>query len=101
MRLWLDDIREIPDDFDHWAKTAQEAIHAMVYYRITHISFDHDLGHDTKTGYTVAKWIEMQAFNGWLAPITWQIHSANPVGRKNIQAAMEAADRYWSRHEHL
>ena len=59
------------------------------------ISFDHDLGDDTVgTGYDVARYIEERCFNfGCECPV-WNVHSANPVGRKNIEAAMMAAEKY-------
>lgn len=58
------------------------------------VSFDHDLGIG-KTGYDIAKWIEQKAYEGKIKKLKWEIHSANPVGEKNIRMAMENADRYW------
>jgi hypothetical protein len=95
MRVWLDDIREIPEGFDIWAKNADFLLGLLISGNVTYISFDHDLGID-KTGYDVAKWIEEMAYSGFITPIQWDIHSANPVGRKNIQMAMEAAQRFWN-----
>jgi len=31
-----------------------------------------------------------------IKPFTWEIHSANPVGRKNIEQAMKSAERFWN-----
>jgi hypothetical protein len=94
MRLYLDDLRPLPDDFDRLARTAGEAIDLLRAGRVTFLSFDHDLGTE-ETGYTVAKWIEQAAFEGTLPPLRWAIHTANPVGRRNIEAAMRNAERYW------
>lgn len=122
MKVWLDDVRPMPEGFDVWAKTSNKAIILLSSGKVTHISFDHDLGYDppcldcadkmsedhidhceckchsiAPTGYHVACWIESRAFWGGLPKLTWAIHSANPVGRENIKAAMTNADRYWDK----
>jgi len=58
------------------------------------ISLDHDLGQDPN-GYDVAKFIEEGAFTGWLKPIEINIHSANPVGCRNMSMARDSAYRFW------
>lgn len=108
IRLWLDDIRPMPSDFDIHAKSANEAIKVLKTGNVVHISFDHDLGDivDTegdivlwnehkKTGYYVASWIEEQAALGNIPPLTWAVHSANPIGSENIRQAMLQADKFW------
>lgn len=93
MRLWLDDIRPMPDGYDVWCRTSDEAITQLLTRSVTHISFDHDLGGDD-TGYLVAMWIEEQVYTAeYFTMPTWSIHSANPVGARRIRAAMESADR--------
>jgi len=94
MWLFLDDIRMPPDGNWHVVRTATEAIEFLKTGKVERISFDHDLGTDI-TGYHVANFIEQMAAEGRLARLDWQIHSANPVGRANIQRAMESADRFW------
>ncbi len=97
-KLWIDDIREIPSDFDYWAKTSKEAIDFLSNEPITEVSFDHDLGEDCNgTGYDVAKWIEEASFFSTIPKLIWQIHSANPVGRRNIELAMLNADKFWNK----
>ncbi|MGV3620857.1 MAG: hypothetical protein ACO1OB_08570 [Archangium sp.] len=32
---------------------------------------------------------------GTLKRLAWAVHSANPAGRKNIEAALQAAERFW------
>lgn len=96
MKLWIDDIREKPNGFDLHVRTAQEAIEIIKHHPCSAISFDHDLGsEDCGTGYHVAQWIENQAFDHSIQRMGWTIHSANPVGRKNITMAMENAECYW------
>jgi hypothetical protein len=95
MRLYLDDLRPLPNDFDQAVRTAAEAIAILRSGQVAFLSFDHDLGTDD-TGYTVAKWIEQSAFEGTLPPLGWAVHSANPVDRANIEAALRNAERFWS-----
>jgi hypothetical protein len=107
MRIWLDDIRPMPEGFDMWIKDAYEAIaFLMSHDNIDFISFDHDLGITPKVairennGYTVAGFIEGLAYFCKIKKMGWDIHSANPVGRKNIEMAMNNADKYWRENEH-
>lgn len=94
IRLWLDDFRQMPDNFDVWVKNPSHAMSIIKTNEVSFISFDHDLGYN-QTGYDVAKYIEMGAYMNILNPIGWEIHSANPVGKKNIEMAMMAAERFW------
>ena len=102
MKLWLDDVREMPQEYDVWAKNAHEAIGMLMVENITHIAFDHDLGVERSpyaqfvTGYDVAKCIETLARLGLVGRLEWSIHTDNPSGRKRIRQAMESAERFWS-----
>jgi hypothetical protein len=99
MKIWLDDLRD-PKDFGRedcvWVKTAMKAVELFIFGRMTYISFDHDLGNDEAgTGYDVAKIIELCCCD---YPIEfscpeWEVHSANPVGRKAIESAMQRAGK--------
>lgn len=93
MRLWLDDVREMPDSFDVHVETVEDAILFLEEYDVVEVSLDHDLGYD-KTGYDLACWIEKAATEG-LPRLKWNIHSANPVGVAKMEAALQMADRYW------
>lgn len=101
MKIWLDDVREPPDATWKWYKDAYSAIGAIATGLVAYISFDHDLGKlygkddPDNTGYFVAKQIEMLAYRLTLPKIGWDVHSANPVGRKNIEMAMKSAERFW------
>jgi hypothetical protein len=96
MKLWLDDIRLPPPNW-HWVKSAKEAIILLDSGVVKEISLDHDLGDDMimGTGYDVAVAIEQGAFNGTLAPLVWNVHSANPVGIQKMLQALRNADRFW------
>jgi len=99
MKIWLDDERPMPPDFDIWIKTAKRAIQLLTVGGITAISLDHDLGDESEqTGYDVAKHIEQGAYNGTIAPLKITVHSANPVGRKNIEACIRNCKEFWLQH---
>jgi hypothetical protein len=94
MKLYLDDLRPTPPGFDLRAYTAGEAIDMLKKGNITYISFDHDLGEpEAGTGYEVAQWIEQAAWTEGFTVPEWKIHSANPVGSKNILNAMNSAEK--------
>lgn len=96
MRLWLDDLRQIPENYTHKAcsvniakkliKTAEEKGE-----EIELISLDHDLGdyaNDGGDGICLLDWlVERQTFY----PV--KFHTANPVGRANMQRIV---DRWWN-----
>lgn len=95
MKLYLDDERPTPPGW-HRAYTAPEAIAMLQTGKVTHLSLDHDLGPpEAGTGYDVCLWIENkvqeQAFdfdNPFIPPVM-VAHSANPVGRKRMEDAIQ------------
>lgn len=95
LKLFIDDMRPMPTEFNVLARTFDQAVMALASMEVSTISFDHDLG-DTVTGYDIACLIEKGARERILMPMKWSIHSANPVGRKNIKAAMESAEKLWT-----
>ncbi len=95
MKLYIDDVRPTPAGFDLRAYTSNEAILFIDQHDIDFISFDHDLGGDD-TAYKVALFIEERASNG-IKPPEYAIHSANPVGAKRIEQAMESANKIYDR----
>ena len=82
--LWIDDKRPAPEPFRH-CRNYKSAIASINYFStceggIDFISFDHDLG-EKKSGYDIAKYIVEEHI-----PIgAFAVHSANPVGAKNIR----------------
>lgn len=102
MKIWLDDQindKDCPDRHTPpgyvGVDSAIQAIRLIKSGMVEHISFDHDLGDNRFSGYIVAKYIEKYACFGKLSRITWDIHSANPVGANNIKSAMISAERFW------
>jgi hypothetical protein len=97
MRIWLDDERPAPAGFLHLTK-AVDAIASLQGGLVTEISLDHDLG-DGPSGYIVAKVIEELAYQNKIPRLAWAVHSMNPVGVKNMRAALAKANEYWDKHE--
>lgn len=88
MKIWLDDVRPAPVGWT-WCKTAENAWVGLCVgdiKEIEEISLDHDLGPDESTGYNLVCWMERHGV--W--PDKVSIHSANSVGRKNIERALLA-----------
>lgn len=83
MKIWVDDIRKPPDDWQSeyvWAKTSESAIVVLnrckkMNYRPEFMSLDHDLGGDD-TSRPIILWCCENEF--W--PVEIRVHSANPVG---------------------
>lgn len=92
MKIWLDDVRQPPDASWEWH---QEIIYAWQVIRnglVSEVSLDHDLGDEQPTGYDLLKWIEESLMTDKIdkdCVPTMTIHSANPVGRKNMELAIE------------
>lgn len=97
-KLFLDDLRH-PNTSDYIvARTVMEAKILIRHKGFpTQISFDHDLGIDEKdrlleSGYDFAKWmVEADQCGDISIPLnfTFTVHSANPVGAKNIRSLLE------------
>lgn len=98
--LFLDDIRfpnrdvkiSGPESSIIICRTYDDAVWAIETYGMPDlISFDHDLG-EGKTGYDFAKWLGDYLMNNNEKIDSWfdyQVHSANPVGAKNIDEYMK------------
>ena len=91
MKIFLDDIRDAPNG---WVivRNYADCIKALETGNVTYLSLDHDLG-TLETGYDVAVWIEEKVWKGELYPPIIEVHSANPVGRKKIDAAIKSIKR--------
>ncbi len=96
IKVWLDDVRPVPEGFDLWVKNSKEAIEALKKGGVSLISLDHDLGEESGTGYDVAKFIEEMAFRGDMSPMEIRVHSANPVGAMNMMRCVKNARKFWA-----
>lgn len=93
--LYLDDIRT-PKTDKPWVilRSSQEAIdYVKEHGMFNEASFDHDLGGEDTTMVFLAWLIEYDLDNdGKIIPddFSWNIHSANNVGRDNIQGILDS-----------
>jgi len=62
-----------------YARSFDHAVSLIKLNKFDEISLDHDLG-TGKTGYDLAKWLTVN--KKW--PEKVRVHSANPVGKRNI-----------------
>lgn len=93
-KLYLDDIRSLPNNSYILARSYDEAVNYVKQNSIPNfISFDHDLGVDEKdnllsTGYDFTKWLvemDMDNIHSFPDDFSFNVHSANPVGKQNIE----------------
>jgi hypothetical protein len=97
-KLFLDDVRELsrvhPDaDPNDWVvcRDYNRAVAVIQHHGWpTFISFDHDLGEDTLTGYDLARWLVDRDLDQGDMPddFAFAVHSANPVGAANIRGLL-------------
>jgi hypothetical protein len=100
--LWLDDVRD-PNTNDwlvfspiespykvHWVKDYGEFVDWIVSNGLpSAICFDHDLGDtDDLTGYDAAKWLVNYCIDNNKELPKYNIQSANPVGKDNINGLL-------------
>ena len=92
-KLFLDDIREAPDNSWNVVRSYDEFINYIEENGAPDfISFDHDLGEATeKTGYDCAKWLVANDYK----IKDFDSHSANPPGRENIIRLLQN----WKKHK--
>ena len=96
--LFLDDVREPnwvypSEDTSQWivCRSFDEAVAVMEDLGCPRrISFDHDLGEDTPTGYDLAHWLVNRDMDAPFFPqeMIVQVHSANVVGAENIRTLL-------------
>ena len=96
IKIWVDDTRPCPSDYDQYCKTTQDAIKLLKEYEkygtsslIEVLDLDHDAGDYAKYGGDYIKIIDWMVSVGFICPV--RIHSGNPVGRANMLRTM---DRY-------
>lgn len=88
-RMFIDDLRNPPDDSWVIARTSSDALEYMRGHGCPmEISFDHDLGGDDIAMRVVKRMVEIDLdASGKFIPVgfVFHVHSANPVGARNIE----------------
>ncbi len=91
MKLFLDDIRQPPDDTWTVARSYEEGMSLVQQYGFpAEVSFDHDLG-TGPTGMNFAHYLIALDLDDNTMPSNFKytVHSANPIGAKNIEALLD------------
>lgn len=99
--LWVDDERPQPEHSERtWmaATSFHRAIVLLEKHDFDEVSLDHDIasfyGNKEMTGYDIVMWLVQRKVDGmYHVPPVIKVHTANPVGRDNMQATI---DRYLS-----
>ena len=94
MKIWLDDLRPAPQGYKA-VKSVNEAIATIIEaeaqgIEIEIMDLDHDLGDYAGDGGDAIKFLDWLAERETFYPI--ELHTANPVGRANMERMIE---RYW------
>lgn len=81
-KIWIDDLRNPPDDSYDIARNYQQAIDLLTKNQYDHAVFDHDLADFDKhgnelTGWTILKWLTQRKKDGFWVPKTYKVISAN------------------------
>lgn len=100
MRIWLDDSRPMPEEFDSHVKTPWECIELLKTGKVETISLDNDFGLfnyvDPNEGRHVADFIEESARNGTLPEIPEiYIHTSDSEARRKMKLAVHNAYQHW------
>lgn len=97
LKVYLDDVRDPPDDTWVCVRTPSEAIELLQTGRVDEITLDFDLGYDAEgnelTGYQVAVWVEEAVVLRNFKPPSMQVHSANSPGHERLLRAIESIRR--------
>ena len=94
MKIWIDDVRPVPAGYIG-TKSVNETI-ALIEkaesdgIEIDLLDLDHDLGDYASDGGDAIKILDYLAEREAFYPV--QIHTANPVGRANMERTI---NRYW------
>jgi len=100
INLFLDDIRNCPDNFI-LVKTVSQLIYKLdelkeLDQEVNIISLDHDLGENEPTGYDFVKYlIESGNYDPSVYPKQIFLHTANGVGRDNMFKLLERYKPEW------
>lgn len=89
MKVWVDDIRHPPCEYDVWFLNSKDTIHFLGLcmkndLRPSLMSLDHDLGGDD-TSRAIVLWC---CENDWW-PVEVRVHSANYVGVEWLEGMIE------------
>lgn len=84
VKIWVDDVRPMPEGYDVHCKCVDDASAVIGYYlgAIEVLDLDHDAGDYAEYGGDFIEILNFMEERGWDAPI--RLHTMNPVGRENM-----------------
>lgn len=97
-KIWVDDVRPMPEGYDKWCKTTNEAIQylwnlGVAFIPIDLLDMDHDAGDYAWDGGDYIKildWYESMLSTYPRPRIkAFHFHSMNPVGIQNMRAIIQ------------
>lgn len=89
-KLWVDDLRPVPDETWDQAFSFHEAIYMLERNNYEEVSLDHDLGmgsfygYKEMTGRDILNWLQRRKFEFCKVPKTVRCHSANSAARHTM-----------------
>lgn len=102
IKIWIDDEREMPDNYTHLAYSTNYAIQlirdAYYYNYDLEVSLDHDAGKYVNKGGDYIKVLERLEETCYENPnfrnyirdkVIFHLHTANPVGRENMKRIIQ------------
>lgn len=94
MKVWLDDLRPLPPGYDVWALTYEDAVALIDTGKVTHMSFDNDLGQALE-GRHVIDYLYEKAYFKTIPPIQMQVHSSNGGAIPAMLQGIAQCYSYW------
>lgn len=91
-KLWIDDLRDPPDETWEVVRTAHRAICLLEDNEYEEVSFDNDLGFDSLygnkmlEGRNILGWLRARQANGLYVPPTLEVHTDNPDARTAMES---------------
>lgn len=87
-KLWIDDMRDAPDDSWTVVRKVQPAINFLRHFQPEVISFDHDIDNrpDDETFMPIVYYVVALQY---LNPPEFRIHTDNPVAARAIQEELK------------
>ena len=84
-RIWVDDVRPMPEGYNLWARSVSEASFylGLCYPNIELLDLDHDAGDFVQFGGDFIEILNFMEEANLDIPI--RIHTMNPVGRVNME----------------
>jgi hypothetical protein len=83
-KLWIDDLRDPPDDSWEVVRTAHRALCLLEDNEYEEVSFDNDLGYGSLygnkmlEGRNILGWLRNRQANGLYVPPVLRVHTSNP-----------------------